>query len=127
MNRFFKMGRAVVAVSVLCLCIGLSTAYSSLSATPEVQFAVHQFEPILAATKQLFHDPSLQQVQSVFREFWDLVGPGGKLHPATFLEHKGHLFIEGFLLILLGYMFLQQTYKPNKTQEAQLSDKVPNL
>ena len=57
-------------------------------------------------------------------QFWAIFGPGGKLHPAYFLEHKGHLFVEGLLLVIIGYLFVQQAFKPKPHSEEPLSEKV---
>ncbi|GAX79061.1 hypothetical protein CEUSTIGMA_g6501.t1 [Chlamydomonas eustigma] len=57
------------------------------------------------------------------RDFWILFGPGGKLHPAYFLEHKGHLLVEGLLLAVILYLFLQNTFKPRASNEEPLTDK----
>lgn len=51
-------------------------------------------------------------------------GPGGKLHPQYFLEHKGHLVIEALLLATILYLFLQHSFKPRPKAEAPLTDKV---
>lgn len=58
------------------------------------------------------------------RDFWILFGPGGKLHPAYFLEHKGHLVIEGVLVVIILYMFLQHSFKPRPHSEDPLTEKV---
>ncbi|GFR42080.1 hypothetical protein Agub_g2876, partial [Astrephomene gubernaculifera] len=58
-----------------------------------------------------------------FRAFWDIVGPGGKLHPAYFLEHKGHLVIEGILIALIVYLALQHSFKVHRRAEDPLTDK----
>ena len=57
-------------------------------------------------------------------EFWEIVGPGGKLHPAWFLEHKGHLVIEGVLICVIMYMLLQHSFKPKQLPEEALSPGV---
>lgn len=58
------------------------------------------------------------------RDFWAVIGPGGKWHPAYFLEHKGHLVIEGLLLAVILYLILQQSYKVQRKAEAPLTEKV---
>lgn len=58
------------------------------------------------------------------RDFWVLFGPGGQLHPAYFLEHKGHLVIEGLLCVVILYMVLQHSFKPRPHSEDALTDKV---
>jgi serine palmitoyltransferase len=57
-------------------------------------------------------------------QFWAVVGPGGELHPTYFLEHKGHLVVEGVLLAVIAYLFLQTAFQPSKPSEEQLTDKV---
>ena len=66
----------------------------------------------------------MAQIIEAITSFWELVGPGGKLHPAYFLEHKGHLVIEGLLLVLILYLFLQHSFKPRPHSEEPLTDKV---
>lgn len=61
---------------------------------------------------------------AVARDFWAVIGPGGKLHPAYFLEHKGHLVIEGLLLAAILYLVLQQSFKVHRKAEEPLTDKV---
>ncbi|KAG2495338.1 hypothetical protein HYH03_006608 [Edaphochlamys debaryana] len=58
-----------------------------------------------------------------FWKFWDIVGPGGKLHPAYFLEHKGHLVIEGILVLLILYLALQHSFKVHPRAEDPLTEK----
>ena len=58
------------------------------------------------------------------RDFWILFGPGGQLHPAYFLEHKGHLVVEGLLCVVILYMVLQHSFKPRPHSESPLTDKV---
>uniref|UniRef100_A0A7R9V9J5 serine C-palmitoyltransferase n=1 Tax=Chlamydomonas euryale TaxID=1486919 RepID=A0A7R9V9J5_9CHLO len=57
------------------------------------------------------------------RQFWDIVGPGGKLHPQYFLENRGHLVVESLLLGIIVYLFLQQAFKPKPRGDDPLSDK----
>jgi serine palmitoyltransferase len=60
----------------------------------------------------------------LFQEFWSVIGPGGKLHPAYFLEHKGHLVIEGVLVAAIMYLVFQRTYKVHTKEAEPLTDKV---
>eukprot|EP00201_Polytomella_parva_P010152 CAMPEP_0175049906 /NCGR_PEP_ID=MMETSP0052_2-20121109/6975_1 /TAXON_ID=51329 ORGANISM="Polytomella parva, Strain SAG 63-3" /NCGR_SAMPLE_ID=MMETSP0052_2 /ASSEMBLY_ACC=CAM_ASM_000194 /LENGTH=604 /DNA_ID=CAMNT_0016314073 /DNA_START=195 /DNA_END=2009 /DNA_ORIENTATION=- len=69
------------------------------------------------------NNPLVSYFVSNFKIFWDIVGPGGKLHPAYFLEHKGHLAIEGILLLLIIYLILQHSYKISPSTERPLTDK----
>lgn len=63
-------------------------------------------------------------ITNAVKQFWHIVGPGGELHPAYFLEHKGHLVIEGLLAVTILYMLLQHSFKPKPHSEAPLTDKV---
>lgn len=69
----------------------------------------------------LTHASSLS---GAIKEFWAIIGPGGKLHPAYFLEHKGHLVVEAVLLFVILYLFLQHTFKPRPKSEEPLTEKV---
>lgn len=68
---------------------------------------------------------SLDSAVLAAHEFWEVFGPGGRLHPAYFLEHKGHLVVEGMLLFIIAFLFLQTSFKPKAVKaEAPLTDKV---
>ncbi|KAG2454807.1 hypothetical protein HYH02_000639 [Chlamydomonas schloesseri] len=66
---------------------------------------------------------SFAGIARAFREFWAIVGPGGKLHPAYFLEHKGHLVIEAALIVVIVYLALQHSFKVHPRAEDPLTDK----
>jgi hypothetical protein len=80
---------------------------------------LHSMRPVLHIIAM-----ELLSLTAYFREFWLVVGPGGKLHPAYFLEHKGHLVVEGLLLLVILYLFLQHSFKPKARAEDPLTDKV---
>lgn len=67
---------------------------------------------------------SLAGIARAWREFWAIVGPGGKLHPAYFLEHKGHLVIEAALIVVIVYLALQHSFKVHPRAEDPLTDKA---
>ncbi len=67
---------------------------------------------------------TVQGVTDAAREFWNIFGPGGRLHPAYFLEHRGHLVVEGLLLLVIVYLFLQHTFKPRSRSEAPLTEQA---
>jgi serine palmitoyltransferase len=69
---------------------------------------------------------SVETLAGVAQELWSIIGPGGKLHPAYFLEHKGHLIIEGLLVTVILFLFLQRAFKPKSQAKAvaPLTDKV---
>lgn len=125
--RRAAFGAALAALLLMLACHAASAASPAGVPAPLAsayeQFA-HNAAPVADAIKELFRKPSLHQVGVTWTEFWALIGPGGKLHPAKFLEHKGHLVIEGALLLVLAVMFLQQTYKPQAAGEAPLSERV---
>jgi hypothetical protein len=59
------------------------------------------------------------------REVWEIIGPGGRLHPDWFLEHKGHLVIEGVLMVVIFVMLLQHRFRPAEQEEEDgLTEKV---
>ncbi|KAG2440045.1 hypothetical protein HXX76_004160 [Chlamydomonas incerta] len=66
---------------------------------------------------------SLGGIARAWREFWAIVGPGGKLHPAYFLEHKGHLVIEAALIVVIVYLALQHSFKVHPRAEDPLTEK----
>jgi hypothetical protein len=71
-------------------------------------------------------DISVDTIVAAAKEFWSIIGPGGRLHPAYFLEHKGHLIIEGLLIAVILLLSLQRAFKPKSKAkaEAPLTDKV---
>ncbi|GLI60858.1 hypothetical protein VaNZ11_003073 [Volvox africanus] len=77
----------------------------------------------LSDNKQLLNFFSFRGIADAFRAFWDIVGPGGKLHPAYFLEHKGHLIIEGALILVIIYLALQHSFKVRHHAEEPLTEK----
>lgn len=64
------------------------------------------------------------QAVDLLTTFWDTVKPGGRLHPAWFLEHQGHLLMEGLLCVVIAVLLLQQAYKPSKRRDTALSEKA---
>ena len=61
--------------------------------------------------------------------FWDVFGPGGKFHPAAFIEHKGHLVLEGLLVVVILYLFLQKSFNPSfqKQLQTELTEQASTL
>ncbi|KAK9918935.1 hypothetical protein WJX75_008173 [Coccomyxa subellipsoidea] len=57
------------------------------------------------------------------RDFWDLLKPGGKLHPTYIIEHQGHLVFEVVLSVVIAYLLFQRSYKPSAKQEKPLTEK----
>ncbi|KAK9798138.1 hypothetical protein WJX73_006549 [Symbiochloris irregularis] len=68
---------------------------------------------------------AVHRLQRMARDFWDLVGPGGKLHPEEFLEHNGDVLVQLVLLGLLAVLLLQGAFKPSdkNKKDAPLSEK----
>lgn len=54
---------------------------------------------------------------------WDAVKPGGRLHPQALLDSHAHVLVEGLLLVAVGYLLLQKSFKPagKGNREAPLS------
>ena len=57
-------------------------------------------------------------------DFWTWFGPGGKLHPQDFIENKGHLVLEGVLLVVIAYMFFQGSYKWSTKHNKAFTEEV---
>lgn len=68
--------------------------------------------------------PAAVEVEHAVVEGWALLAPGGKLHPASFIEHRGHLFVEGLLLFVISYLLFQGSYKPRAKDTKPLTEKV---
>lgn len=69
---------------------------------------------------------ALIDVTQAVRDFWDLLKPGGKLHPTYIIEHQGHLVFEVVLSVVIAYLLFQRSYKPSAKQEKPLTEKVHN-
>ena len=67
-----------------------------------------------------------QAVVSLITRFWEIFGPGGEFHPTAFIESKGHLVLEGLLILVILYLFLQKSFNPSfqKNIQAELSEQV---
>ncbi len=73
------------------------------------------------------HEPHLPQslsgvphsAVSLITRFWDIFGPGGKFHPTAFIESKGHLVLEGLLVLVILYLFLQKSFNPSFQKQLQ--------
>ena len=88
-----------------------------------VQRARDQFKMSIPGSDQMMQ--ALDTVVTAARDFWILFGPGGKTHPGWFLEHQGHLVIEGVLVVIILYLFLQHSFKPRPRNDGdQLTEKV---
>lgn len=68
--------------------------------------------------------PHLAALHGAAVDGWALVAPGGRWHPTAFIEHKGHLVVEGFLLLVISYLLLQGTLVPGAQEETALTEKV---
>lgn len=60
---------------------------------------------------------------AALREFWATFGPGGKLHPKEFLEHRYHYIVEACLVLGIAYL-VSQRRGPAKPAPEQLTDAV---
>ena len=74
-----------------------------------------------------FLDQTFHFVVDSCAHAWEVIGPGGQLHPELFIESKGHLLLEGLLAVIIGYLLLGRSYKPSSTKkEAELCEQVPS-
>jgi serine palmitoyltransferase len=68
--------------------------------------------------------PQLAKLNAAAVGGWALVAPGGPWHPTAFIEHKGHVVVEGFLLVVITLLLLQGSFKPGAQEEERLTEKV---
>ncbi|BDA47055.1 Serine palmitoyltransferase 1 [Coccomyxa sp. Obi] len=82
---------------------------------------------IVSRAKMLLGTPAENAIPvgllQAVRDFWDLLKPGGKLHPTYIIEHQGHLVFEVVLTIVIAYLLFQRSYKPSAKQEKPLTEK----
>jgi hypothetical protein len=113
---------ALAAVAALAAVLLVSRAPQ-----PEVlqQLKEGFMQEDLAAVREFLRHPTLAKAKAGAVEFWEIIGPGGRLHPGWFLEHKGHIVIEGLLMVIIAVMLLQSRFYPRTTEdEDALTDKV---
>lgn len=67
--------------------------------------------------------PQLALLHTAAVDAWTLVAPGGELHPAAFIKHKGHLLVEGLLLVVISALLLQGSTQPKGGKEDRLTEK----
>jgi hypothetical protein len=104
---------------LLCGSLGLLMLVQANSAG-----SINGFHSVEAALEAYKHT-ALEPLVGVAREIWATIGPGGRWHPAWFLEHKGHLVIEGMLMVLILGMLLQHRFRPKEQEEEDgLTEKV---
>lgn len=67
-----------------------------------------------------------KELVSLVTRFWDIFKPGGQFHPESFIESKGHLVLEGLLIAVISYLFLQKSFNPKaqKQMQTELTDQV---
>lgn len=70
-----------------------------------------------------------QSLVSLITRFWEIFGPGGRFHPESFIESKGHLVVEGLLVLVILYLFLQKSFNPSfqKQLQTELTEQVSNF
>ncbi|KAL4530227.1 hypothetical protein Ndes2437B_g03737 [Nannochloris sp. 'desiccata'] len=68
--------------------------------------------------------PQLERLHYARVEAWARLRPGGAWHPARFIEHHGHLVLEGSLLLVILYLLVQSSSKPSRSNsDRPLSEK----
>lgn len=109
------------------MAIKINARAAALAILPAIVMLLLTLAPPASANSMDVWGEVQSEIRLLFsgaRRFWDLVGPGGKLHPAYFLEHKGHLLVEGLLILIIGYLFLQHSFKPHPKSEEPLTEKA---
>lgn len=108
------------SISAGLMAAVISAVAISFLQTAEAGGTIGSFTYSHDSWQELLTAPGLVQLA---RDFWAWIGPGGKLHPQYFLEHKGHLVLEGLFLVLILYLLTQKRQKPGP-RNAPLTDKV---
>lgn len=102
MSSFRKLPLLLVSLVGVLLCMHGVIAYSAH--TPHFPQSVSSVP---------------YSVVSLITRFWDIFGPGGQFHPTYFIEHKGHLVLEGLLVFVILYLFLQKSFNPSFQKQLQ--------
>jgi hypothetical protein len=119
MRRFT---RRACLLAALGLC---AVAWSQAATGPLRPLAASLRELDAGQIVQALQAMRLRPIRQAWAEFWDIFGPGGRLHPDWFIEHQGHLFIEGGLMAIILVLFFQSGYRPSKEQEEEpLTERV---
>lgn len=121
-----SMGKGAVVAGCVALVAVLLVTGSRLPHTALLEDIMDGFvHEDLASVREFIRHPTLAKAKAGAIEFWEIFGPGGRLHPGWFLEHKGHLVIEGLLMIIIAVMLLQSRFYPRTTDDDDaLTDKV---
>ena len=108
MSSFRKTALSLLSVGCVLLVLNKASAQSTVEA----------FLPQSLS--------SVPQLVSLITRFWEIFGPGGEFHPTAFIESKGHLVLEGLLILVILYLFLQKSFNPSfqKNIQAELSEQV---
>lgn len=67
---------------------------------------------------------AVRKLRTTAVDFWDLVGPGGKLHPEEFIEHNGDVLVQLLLGAVVAYLAVQKSFKPSAKYDAPLTEQV---
>ena len=67
---------------------------------------------------------AVRKLQATAVDAWDLVRPGGKLHPQEFIEHNGDVLVQLLLVAVSVYLLLQNRFKPSAKGDAPLTEQV---
>lgn len=73
----------------------------------------------LDSIRDFVREPTWAGLRAGVQEAWAIIGPGGRLHPGWFLEHKGHLVVEGLLIVIIAVMLLQSRFSPKATEDEE--------
>ncbi|KAK2075709.1 hypothetical protein QBZ16_001818 [Prototheca wickerhamii] len=83
------------------------------------------FGDVFGQTDSLSVSGSIEWVKELVETAWTTFKPGGTLHPQAFIEHKGHLVMEGLLLAVITYLLLfnGQRKPKGRKEERPLTEK----
>lgn len=84
------------------------------------------FGDVFGQTDSLSVSGSIEWVKELVETAWTTFKPGGTLHPQAFIEHKGHLVMEGLLLVVITYLLLfnGQRKPKGRKEERPLTEEV---
>jgi len=112
-----------VGVVAVAICIASPQVYELYGQV--VEGYLHEE---LDGIREFLRQPTWAGFRAGLQEVWAIIGPGGKLHPGWFLEHKGHLVIEGLMIVIIAVMLLQSRFNPKATEDDEgLTEKVCQL
>lgn len=116
-------------IFIIFCCLGIGAAYLVHLGGMDVTSLDIDSSKLLRVVENLFMDLYKDPLGAMQRG-WDTIKPGGAWHPSGFIEHKGHLVLEGVMMIIIARFMLQGSSKPRKTRivgEGLTEDEIDEL